>query len=98
MGGEGCSGRQNPKCHDLPKFQYWGGWGVLEGKTQSAMICLNFNLGGGAGVLNQIPEQGVLRNLSTKFALPLSGSLCITDSLAHTTYVKTKYYIKIERR
>ena len=38
---------------------------------------------------NQIPEQGAVRNLSTNFALPLSGSLCITDSLSHTTYVET---------
>ena len=40
-------------------------------------------------VLYQIPEQGVLTNLSTNFALPLSGSPCITDSLSHTTYVET---------
>ena len=58
-------------------------------KTQSAMICLNFNFQGEGGVLNQIPEQGVLRNLSTNFALPLSGSLCITDSLSHTMYEET---------
>ena len=30
-----------------------------------------------------------MSNLSTNFALPLSGSLCITDSLSHTTYVET---------
>ena len=57
--------------------------------TPKSKICLNFNFQGGGGVLNQIPEQGVVRNLSTNFALPLSGSLCITDSLAHTTYVET---------
>ena len=33
--------------------------------------------GGARGVLYQIPEQGVLANLSTNFALPLSGSLRI---------------------
>ena len=44
---------------------------------------------GGGDVLYQIPEQGVLANLSTNFALPLSGILCITDSLSHTTYVET---------
>ena len=42
-----------------------------------------FSLGVG-GVLYQIPEQGVLANLRTNFVLPLSGSLCITDSLSHT--------------
>ena len=62
---------------------------VMNVKTQSAKICLNFNFQRGGGVLNQISEQGVLRNLSTNFALPLSGSLCITDSLSHTTYVQT---------
>ena len=52
---------------------------VLEVKYQIAKICLNFNLGGGGGVLNQIPEQGVVRIFSTNFALPVSGSLYITD-------------------
>ena len=79
----------------MPKFQFLGGGeGLLfwKSKTQSAMICLNFKFflgGGGRAVLNQIPEQDVLRNLSTNFALPLSGSLCITDSLSHTMYVET---------
>ena len=72
-----------------------GGGGVLKVKPQSAKICLNFNFQGGGGVLNQIPEQDVLRNLSTHFALPLSGSLCITDSLSHTTYVETKQWIAL---
>ena len=85
-GGGGGSGSQNSKCQDLPKFQFSGGGGVLEVKSQSAKICLNFNFfGGGGGVLNQIPEQGVVRNLSTNFSLPLSGSLCITDSVSDTT-------------
>ena len=39
-------------------------------------------------VLDQISEQGVLPNFSTKSALPPSGSLCITDA----TYVETKKY------
>ena len=83
------------KCQDLPKIQFsWGGgWGGLSGmggcsvsvKTQSPKICLNFNFRGlgGGGLLYQIPEQGVLANLSANFALPLSGNLCITDSLSH---------------
>ena len=49
----------------------------------------------GGGVLNQIPEQGVVRNLSTNFALPLSGSFCITDSLSHTTYVETNHHCPV---
>ena len=70
--GGGVLESQNPKCQDLPKFQFSAGG---EG-------------GGGVG-LKQIPEQGVLRILSTNFALPLSGCLCITDSLSHITYVET---------
>ena len=50
----------------------------------------NFSFPGKGGALYQIPEQGVLANLSRNFALPLSGSPCITDSLSHTTYVETK--------
>ena len=90
-GREGCSGSQIPMCQDLPKFQFLGGGGggVLEVKSQSAKICLNLNFQVGGVVLNQIPEQGVVRNFSTHFALPLSGSLCITDSLSHITYVET---------
>ena len=32
---------------------------------------------------DQIPEQGVLANMSKNFALPLSGGPCIADSLPH---------------
>ena len=46
-----------------------------------------FSQGVGEGVLYQIPEQDILANLSTNFALPLSGSPCIADSLSHTTSV-----------
>ena len=67
MGG-GHSGSQNSKCQDLPKFQFWGKGGILEVKTQGAKICLNFNFRRG-DVLNPIPEQGVVRNLSTNFFL-----------------------------
>ena len=45
---------------------------------------------GEGGVLDQITEQGVLRNWSTKFALPLPESQCITDSLSHTMCVESK--------
>ena len=42
---------QNPKCQDLPKFQfggggfwnYWGDRGFWKVKTQGSKICLNFN-------------------------------------------------------
>ena len=67
---------KNSKCQDLPKFEFGWGGGSVPVKTQSAKICLNLN--GKGGILYQIPEQGVLANLSTKFALPLSGGLCIT--------------------
>ena len=90
-GGGGVLPSQNSKCPDLPKFQFSGvggwGWRFCQVKTQSAKICLNFNFQGGGG-LDQISEQGVLPNLSTNSALPLSGTLCITDSLSHTTYVE----------
>ena len=45
FGGEGDLESQNPKCQDLPKFQFpreGGCSGVV--KTQSAKICLNVNL------------------------------------------------------
>ena len=46
-GGGGDLESQNPKCQDLPKLQLSGRGGVWKVKTQSALICLNFNLGGG---------------------------------------------------
>ena len=70
--GAQCSGSQIPKDQDLPKFQFWGGGGLLELKSESAK--------------NQIPEQSVVRNLSTNFAF---ASQIVTDSLSHTTYVET---------
>ena len=93
MGGGGCVLEVKSQSAKIClNFNFLGeGVCVLEVKFQSAKICLNFNFQrGGEGVLNQIPEQGVVRNLSTNFALPLSGSFCITDSLSHTTYVETK--------
>ena len=49
---------QNPKCQDLPKFQFSGGSGGGGGggviwiiKTQSANICLYFYFRGGGVVL-----------------------------------------------
>ena len=38
-----------PKCQDMPKFQWGGGYSgqVKTQKSQSAKICLNINLGGG---------------------------------------------------
>ena len=50
---------QNPKCQDLPKFQFSGGGWVGGGggvswkvKTQSAKIYLNFNFFGGRDVMD----------------------------------------------
>ena len=37
---------------------------------------------------NQIPEQGCLGEIWSKFSGSLAG-WCITDSLSHTTYVET---------
>ena len=47
----GYSETEKTKCQDLPKFQFLGVGGgvggILKLKSQSAKICLNFNLGGG---------------------------------------------------
>ena len=53
-------------------FKFFGVAGGCSGKGQ--IWTAQYYLGGGAGFLNQIPEQGVLRNLSTNFALPHSES------------------------
>ena len=58
---------QNPKCQDLPKFQ-WGGGELWKLKAQSAKICLNFNGGGGPGTKFQ--NRGVLSNLVKNFWKP----------------------------
>ena len=83
----GCSGKGQIWTQER-KLEF-GGRVFWKVKTQSSKICLNFNFLGEGGILKQIPEQGVLRILSTNFALPLSVCLCITDSLSHTTYVET---------
>ena len=51
-GGDGVLESQNPKCQDLPKFQFGGG-GFWKVKTQSAKICLNLN---GGRLENQNPK------------------------------------------
>ena len=82
----GGAGSQNSKCQDLPKFQFSGGGGCSGSQIPKCQDLPKFQFfWGGGGVLNQIPEQGVVRNLSTNFSLPLSGSLCITDSVSDTT-------------
>ena len=58
---------QNPKCQDLPKFQFSGGELFWKVKTQSAKICLNFNFQGGGVFWNQIPEQGCSGEFGQKF-------------------------------
>ena len=45
---------------------------------------------GGGVFWNQIPEQGCFGEFWSKFSGSLAG-WCITDSLAHTTYVETNY-------
>ena len=38
-GGGGCSGKSNPKCQDLPKFQFSrGGGGVLEPNSRTGVF------------------------------------------------------------
>ena len=69
-------------------FNWWGGGVFCSSQNSKRQDLAKFSFGGGE-VLYQIPEQGVLANLSTNFAWPLSGSPCITDSLSHTTYVET---------
>ena len=69
--------------------------GVLESQKPKCQDLPKFQFSEGGGVLNQIPQQGVLRILSRNFALPLSGCLCITDSLSHTTYVETNELLEI---
>ena len=86
-GGVFCSS-QYSKCQDLSKFKLGGGV-FCSSQNSSANIWPTFHFREG-GVLYQIPEQGVLANLSKNFALPcyfLEG--LITDSLSHTTYVET---------
>ena len=78
---------QNPKCQDLPKFQF-SGWGVFwKFKTQSDKICLNFNFGE-----RDVLEQNSSLEVNSGIWSKISGSLaclCITDSLSHTMYVET---------
>ena len=66
----------------MPKFQF--GEGVFCTSQNSKCQDLSkFQFSREGGVLYQIPEQGVLANLSKNFALPFSGSPCIADSLSH---------------
>ena len=70
VGGGGDLESQNPKCQDLPKFQFLGGGVIWKVKTQSAKIRLNFNFweGGGSGTKFQI--RGKLSNLVKNFWKP----------------------------
>ena len=95
-GGGGCVlPSQNSKYQDLAKFQLGErGGGVLPSQNSKCQDLAKFQFSGGrggkgSGLNFRISEQGVLPNLSTKSALPLSGSLWITDSFSHTTYVET---------
>ena len=79
--GGGYSATEKSKCQDLPKFQFSGcvcvgGGGILQLKSQSAKICLNFNFLGGGGIL--YCRIGVNCRIWTKFSTTPAGS-CITD-------------------
>ena len=100
---------QTQKCQDLPKFQLLAGRGCsVVVKTESTKICLNFNFGGGGrrGVFcTKFQNRVFLANLSANFALPLSGSLCITDKSYHILRMwrlinhekcETKFNVKTE--
>ena len=80
---------QNSKCQDLPKFQFLGRGMFCISQNSKCQDLPKFQsiFRGRGGVLYQIPQQGVLANLSKNFALPLSGSPCIADSPSH---VETK--------
>ena len=69
MGGCSCQVKsQTAKiCLNL---NFWGRGCSCQVESQSAKICLNLN---GGGVQYQIPEQGVLANLSKNVALPLES-------------------------
>ena len=93
-----------PPWNSLANFFFGGGGysGIV--KTQSAKSWPNFNFRRrglsklkvpspgqisffGGGILG--PEQGVNWDFWTQI-YPTGASLCITDSLSHTTYVETK--------
>ena len=42
---------QNPKCQDMPKFQYSRGCGVLESQNPKCQDLPKFQFSGGGGVL-----------------------------------------------
>ena len=58
---------------------FWERSGLDSGGKIGFLEILGWRLGGGCSG----------PNFSTKSALPLSGNLCITDGLSHTTYVET---------
>ena len=93
------SNHQNPKCQDLPKIQLGGG--VLESQnTQSAKICLNFNLGEGAVLESQNTKSakiylnfhfgwwgdGVLESQNTQ-----SAKICLNFNWGGGSSGKSKY-------
>ena len=53
-----------------PSKPIFGGGGVQESQNPKCQDLSKFQLGGGGGVLNQIPEQGVLCNLVKNFWKP----------------------------
>ena len=62
VGGEwgGYSATNKSKCQDLPKFEFFGRGGILQLKSQSAKIYLNWNFSGG-GIL-QLKSQSAKIN------------------------------------
>ena len=65
---------QNPKCQDLPKFEFsgeQGNSGIV--KTQSAKICLNLNFRGvGGGVSGMGGCSAIVKTQSAKICLNLN--------------------------
>ena len=59
---------QNLKCQDLPKFQFPGEGVFCPSQNSKCQDLANFSFRGGGEVCS-VPEQGVLANLSKKFAL-----------------------------
>ena len=67
----------------------WRGGVLAKSKVKVPRSGQLFISGGGGGSVPN-PRKGCSSlNLSKNFALPLSGSPCIADSLSHTTYVET---------
>ena len=90
-GGQVFCPSQNLKCQDLPKFQFPGEGVFCPSQNSKCQDLANFSFRGGGGGGVFCPRTGCSRQFEQKICLvmPLSGNLCITNSLSHTTYVET---------